>query len=332
MIVRRFTPQLTRLVRCFLAQVKLLPATDGAMGLARWRVSPSANSPCVEGDVTIDATATIAPNVVLRADAGYSITIEAGVSIAFGCVICATEGNVVIAAGAVLGTEVLVVGAATIGTRACIGTATTVWSRDIAAGEILPANTLLDRVSVVPHVGNFEESVDGRDSNGSSIEEKILVDEVQEELAVESGDIDFSHEEDILDADSKGSDGDSVSQDEDKNAEVVRESQESLETEIVEPIEKDSSSESQDERQVGGNDRHLNEEMTVTIEQTHTLIKTNFQDRAEVETKSVNLASPIYGKASLERLLNTLMPHRQSLNDNTGTSRIDPNSIPLEDD
>jgi carbon dioxide concentrating mechanism protein CcmN len=308
--------------------VKLLPATDGAMGLARWRVSPSANSPCVEGDVTIDATATIAPNVILRADAGYSITIEAGVSIAFGCVIRATEGNVVIAAAAVLGTEVLVVGSVTIGTRACIGTATTVWNRNIAAGEILPANTLVDRFSDVPNVAIVGRSPDDRDSNGSSIEEKIIVDEERQELTVASGDLDREESGTIVDDVLSSNSDNSTSEKEDRNREVVGESEASLEAEITDSEKKDLSIESQAE----SNDRHLNEEMTVTIEQTHTVIKTNFQDRAEVETKSVNLASPIYGKASLERLLNTLMPHRQSLNDNTTTSRIDPSSIPLEDD
>ena len=62
------------------------------------------------GDVVVDASAAIAPGVVLRASANGAIRIGPGACVGAGVVIQARQGCVFVEAGASLGTGVLIVG------------------------------------------------------------------------------------------------------------------------------------------------------------------------------------------------------------------------------
>jgi carbon dioxide concentrating mechanism protein CcmN len=97
----------------------------------------------VSGDVTIHASAAIAPGVILEAGSGCQIVIGAGVCIGLGTVITATDGNVEIEEGAALGPGTLVIGPVTIGYAACIGSRSTIFQQDIAALALIPAGDLL---------------------------------------------------------------------------------------------------------------------------------------------------------------------------------------------
>jgi carbon dioxide concentrating mechanism protein CcmN len=95
------------------------------------------------GDVVVFPGAVIAPGVLLQADIGSQIVIRSGVCIGLGCVIHASGGIVVINDGANLGAGVLLIGAVTIGARACLGAAVTVIDSMVAPGMILESGTLV---------------------------------------------------------------------------------------------------------------------------------------------------------------------------------------------
>ena len=95
------------------------------------------------GDVVILPGAVIAPGVLLQADIGSQIVIRSGVCVGLGCVIHASGGIVIINDGANLGAGVLLIGAVTIGARACLGAAVTVIDSVVAPGIILEAGTLV---------------------------------------------------------------------------------------------------------------------------------------------------------------------------------------------
>lgn len=99
------------------------------------------------GDVAIDPGAAIAPGVLLQADPGSQITIRAGVSIATGAILHAHGGPLVIEPGATIGSCVLIIGAGSIGTTACIGAEATILNPAIAPGEIVPPRALLGDTS-----------------------------------------------------------------------------------------------------------------------------------------------------------------------------------------
>ncbi|MEM6255656.1 MAG: hypothetical protein AAF821_22310 [Cyanobacteria bacterium P01_D01_bin.156] len=95
------------------------------------------------GDVVIDASAAIAPGVVLRAAPGASIRVGAGVCVGAGVVIQAKQGCVFIESGASLGTGVLVVGHGHVGKDASVGPSSTLMNPAIAPNEIIPPCSLI---------------------------------------------------------------------------------------------------------------------------------------------------------------------------------------------
>ncbi|MEO0520606.1 MAG: hypothetical protein AAF171_25280, partial [Cyanobacteria bacterium P01_A01_bin.116] len=65
---------------------------------------------CVVGDVSVDASAAIAPGVVLQASPGSRIVIGKGVCLAGGVCLQSKSGVLTISSGVSLGANVLVVG------------------------------------------------------------------------------------------------------------------------------------------------------------------------------------------------------------------------------
>ena len=96
-----------------------------------------------EGDVSIDASAAIAPGVILRADPDCKIVIASGVCIGMGSVLHAHGGTLEVEAGANLGAGVLVVGQGTIGANACIGAVTTIWNSSVEPWQVVPAASVV---------------------------------------------------------------------------------------------------------------------------------------------------------------------------------------------
>lgn len=97
----------------------------------------------ISGDVTIDERAAIAPGVILLACPGSRIAIAAGVCIGMGSILQVDRGELAIEEGATIGAGVLAIGSGKIGANACIGSATTILNRSIAAGEVVPPGSVL---------------------------------------------------------------------------------------------------------------------------------------------------------------------------------------------
>ena len=104
------------------------------------------------GDVVIDASAAIAPGVVLRAAAdGSSIHIGPGVCVGAGVVIQARQGRISIEAGVSLGTGALIVGHGYVGKDVCVGPSSTLLNPAIAPNTVIPPCSLIEATS--PQVG-----------------------------------------------------------------------------------------------------------------------------------------------------------------------------------
>jgi carbon dioxide concentrating mechanism protein CcmN len=101
----------------------------------------------MSGDVVVNEGAAIAPGVILQAEPGSRISIAAGACIGLGVILHAREGTLEIGAGVILGAGVLVVGAGTIGTSACIGAGTTLINPCIDPMQIMPAGSLIGDTS-----------------------------------------------------------------------------------------------------------------------------------------------------------------------------------------
>jgi carbon dioxide concentrating mechanism protein CcmN len=97
----------------------------------------------LDGNVSIDPSAAIAPGVLLQADAGSRITIGAGVCIGAGTIVHASGGDLDICMGACLGRGVLIIGSGTIERNACIGAGTTAIDPQIEEGAVIPTHSLL---------------------------------------------------------------------------------------------------------------------------------------------------------------------------------------------
>lgn len=101
----------------------------------------------MSGDVVVNEGAAIAPGAILQAAPGSRILIAAGACIGMGVILHAREGTLEIAAGAILGAGVLVVGAGTIKENACIGAGTTLINPCIDKMQIMAAGSLMGDTS-----------------------------------------------------------------------------------------------------------------------------------------------------------------------------------------
>jgi carbon dioxide concentrating mechanism protein CcmN len=97
----------------------------------------------LDGNVSIDPSAAIAPGVLLQAEAGSRITIGAGVCIGAGTIVHASGGDLDICMGVCLGRGVLIIGSGTIERNACIGAGTTAIDPQIEESAVIPTHSLL---------------------------------------------------------------------------------------------------------------------------------------------------------------------------------------------
>jgi len=98
---------------------------------------------CVMGDVTVDASAAIAPGVVLQASPGSRIVIEKGACLAGGVCVQSRAGVLTISAGVTLGANALIVGSGVIGANACVSPGSTLMNPQIEASGLVPPNSLV---------------------------------------------------------------------------------------------------------------------------------------------------------------------------------------------
>lgn len=97
----------------------------------------------MNGDITIDPTAQIAPGVILQADPGFGIHIGAGVCVGMGSILHACGGSLRLEEGATLGVGVLLIGSVSVGSKGCVGSYSTVLNTAIEPNEIIPPGSLV---------------------------------------------------------------------------------------------------------------------------------------------------------------------------------------------
>jgi carbon dioxide concentrating mechanism protein CcmN len=101
----------------------------------------------LDGNVSIDPTAAIAPGVLLQAEENSRITIGAGVCIGAGTIVHAAGGNIDIGAGVCIGRGVLILGSGSIDRNVCIGAGSTVMNPQIEEGDVIPTHSILGDTS-----------------------------------------------------------------------------------------------------------------------------------------------------------------------------------------
>lgn len=104
----------------------------------------------VSGNVTVHPGSAIAPGVILQADPGSRIIIEAGVCIGMGSLLHACSGHLVVGQGAILGAQVLLIGPVQIGANACLGPGVTVFDSTVAEGAVILAGSYIGNAGRSP--------------------------------------------------------------------------------------------------------------------------------------------------------------------------------------
>jgi carbon dioxide concentrating mechanism protein CcmN len=223
----------------------------------------------LSGDVTLHPGAAIAPGVVLQADPGSCIIIDAGVCIGMGSVIHAYQGTIHLEQGAILGLQVLLVGSGRIGHHACLGPGVTVFGCDVVPGSMVAAGTLLGQA--------------GRSLGPSPAETSA---EMTPEAQIAPGGLPVPPEPDPW-ADEPDSPADQPS---------------SPSAASVPPTPADSAAPTSAEVGDRSGD-YPNSPQSVSHPAAH---------------------PPVYGQASLDRLMGMLFPHRQALNGDGASDDGDP--------
>jgi carbon dioxide concentrating mechanism protein CcmN len=101
----------------------------------------------ISGEVIIHPSAVIAPGVILQAAPNSKIIIGPGVCIGMGSILQVDNGTLEVEAGSNLGAGFLMVGKGTIGTNACIGSATTVFNCSVEPGQVVAPGSILGDTS-----------------------------------------------------------------------------------------------------------------------------------------------------------------------------------------
>ena len=98
------------------------------------------------GDVTVDSSAIIGIGVILQAAPNCRIAIGAGACLGMGTILNACEGTIEIEPGAVLGAGVLIVGQGKVGANASIGAVSTIFNASIEPMQVLAAGSVLGKI------------------------------------------------------------------------------------------------------------------------------------------------------------------------------------------
>ncbi|BAY26103.1 carbon dioxide concentrating mechanism protein CcmN [Calothrix sp. NIES-2100] len=237
----------------------------------------------ISGEVTIHPSAVLAPGVILQAALNSKIIIGPGVCIGMGSILQIHEGTLEIEAGANLGAGFLMVGQGKIGTNACIGSATTVFHCSVAPGQVIPPGSILGDSS--RQIGATKpEPVTNNASNNpqAAREQKTLIGRQRNK--------------------SQSSNGEKTTSSTSVSAGIFLELQHQSSSESVPPTQEPDESPAVEENPALGASN-----LEAAVES---------QESNKPATESPNsFGNQIYGTGSIQRLLVTLFPHRQSLNE-----------------
>ena len=245
----------------------------------------------IHGDVIIHPSAVIAPGVILQAATNSKIVIGAGVCLGMGSILQVSEGILEIEAGANLGAGFLMVGEGKIGANACIGAATTVFNCSVAPGQVIPSGSILgdnSRQIVEPSAVQPEKPAEAAENLESPHFQPEKPEEQEKvfsstQLSVAAF-LEFKHQSTPVSPPSPT-----------PRSQSPPESETAVASDSA-PVE------------------------TPLPESTETTTEDLKPSESDLETHNI-FGTQIYGQGSINRLLSTLFPHRQSLgNENSNNS------------
>ena len=260
----------------------------------------------ISGEVNIHPSAAIAPGVILQAAANSKIIIGPGVCIGIGSILQVNEGILEIEAGASLGAGFLMVGQGKIGANACIGAATTIFNCSVAAEQVIASGSILGDSS--RHID--QNQLQEKTSTSSTTETDSSALELEEEQEKEQ-------EEQVQEnLENQENPENQVTSSTQFSATTVVNFQQKL-TSIPPPS---PTPKSQSPPVTETNSQEVdNDNSTLTEEKSLPgSPETNSQESeiSPTDDDSPNtFGTQIYGQGSINRLLSTLFPHRQSLSD-----------------
>ncbi len=238
----------------------------------------------ISGEVTIHPSAVLAPGVILQAAVNSKIVIGPGVCIGMGAILQVHEGILEVEAGANLGAGFLMVGKGKIGANACIGSATTVFNYSVEPGQVVPPGSILgDTSRQIAPTKQLEPSTNNPASTTNAPPPKeeenglggVKEKEISSTNFSASAFVDFKQNKSISYFKSPAT-------------------PESQSPRVEEPT----------------NDVDSSLESAAQPSTEHNL------DPSQSAAESPNgFGTQIYGQGSINRLLTTLFPHRQSLSD-----------------
>jgi len=235
----------------------------------------------IHGDVIIHPSAVLAPGIILQAATNSRIVIGAGVCLGMGSILQVSEGILEIEAGANLGAGFLMVGQGKIGANACIGAATTVFNYSVAPGQVIASGSILGDTSRQV----VEPSAEKPESSNSQPEKPEKEEQVisSTQLSVAAF-LEFKHQ-----------------------------------STPVSPPSPTPKSQSPPVEETAVVSDSTSEETTLP-ESTEECSENLKPSQSNLETHNI-FGTQIYGQGSINRLLSTLFPHRQSLgNQNSDNS------------
>lgn len=235
----------------------------------------------IYGNVIIHPSAVLAPGIILQAATNSRIVIGAGVCLGMGSVLQVSEGILEIEAGANLGAGFLMVGQGKIGANACIGAATTVFNYSVAPGQVIAPGSILGDTSRQVVEASAEEPDPSNSQPEKPEKQEQVISSTQLSVAAF---LEFKHQSTPVSPPSPTPKSQSPPVEE---TAVVSDST-SEETKLPQSTEECSD--------------HLK------------------PSESNLETHNI-FGTQIYGQGSINRLLSTLFPHRQSLgNQNSDNS------------
>jgi carbon dioxide concentrating mechanism protein CcmN len=247
----------------------------------------------ISGEVNIHPSAVIAPGVILQAAANSKIIIGPGVCIGIGSILQVNEGILEIEAGANLGAGFLMVGQGKIGTNACIGAATTIFNCSVAPQEVIAAGSILGDSS-----RQIEEHQPEAEATPSTEEPTTNLPEIEEEEKQQEKKEEKPPEKQVINSTQFSA------------AAFMDFKQQLTSISPPSPIPKSQSP--------PVTKTPLVTDSTPTETTLPGSPETNSQESetSPNDTESPNtFGTQIYGQGSINRLLTTLFPHRQSLSD-----------------
>jgi carbon dioxide concentrating mechanism protein CcmN len=248
----------------------------------------------ISGEVNIHKSVVLAPGVILQAAANSKIIIGPGVCIGMGSILQVNEGILEVEAGANLGAGFLMVGPGKIGANACIGAATTVFNCSVAPEQVIPSGSVLGDNSRQIDQNLQEEPTSTNTTSTNTPEqqpEKKVITTTQFSAAAF---IDFKQQSTSLSPPSPTPKSQSP-----PVAETPLVS-DSIPTETTLPGPTETTLPGPTETTLPGSLETNSEESEPSLAKTE---------------PNNTFGTQIYGKGSINRLLITLFPHRQSLSD-----------------